>query len=65
MALNEVSSLKRPFFSYSQRKCPFNVGTKFIYALEASTLFVFLNILNNHISLHKFCIFAVLARGYD
>lgn len=61
MTLNEVSLLKRPFFSYSQRKCP---GTKFIYALEASALF-FLNIINNHISHHKFCILAVLAQVYD
>lgn len=57
MALNEVSLLKRPFFSYSQRKCP---GTKFIYALKASALF-FLNTINNHISHHKFFIFAVFS----
>lgn len=42
MALKVVSLLERPFFSYSQRKCPFNADTKFIYALEASSLFVFL-----------------------
>jgi len=42
MALTDVSLLERPFFSYSQRKCPFNAGTKFTSALEASALFVFL-----------------------
>lgn len=64
MALNVVSLLERSFFSYSQRKCPFNADTKFIYALEASSLF-FLNTINNHISHHKFCIFAVLAQVCD
>lgn len=63
MALTDVSLLERPFFSYSQRKCPFNAGTKFTYALEVSALF-FLNTIN-HISYHKFCIFAVLAPVYD